>query len=107
LHETAPNRPVWRAVTLRRAGRFDPVQFFGGDLIRINSNAANLAHKFQYWVDDGGQTVVFCPLVASAIVGTACFDERRFVAFAIDVAKMPRYRQNPTRSSYYPDGTSR
>jgi hypothetical protein len=61
VHETALNRPVWRAVTLRRAGRFDPVQFFGGDLIRINSNAANLPHKFQYWVDDGGKPSFFAP----------------------------------------------
>jgi hypothetical protein len=40
-------------VTLRRAGAFDPVQFFRGVLIRINSISANLAQSDQYWADDG------------------------------------------------------
>ena len=32
-------------VTLRRAGRFDPAQFFRDDLIRINSFPAVMVHK--------------------------------------------------------------
>jgi hypothetical protein len=39
--------------TLRRGGSFDPVQFFRADLIHINSIPADLAHKAQYWADDG------------------------------------------------------
>jgi hypothetical protein len=35
-------------VTLRRAGRFDPVQFFRVDLIQIKSISANLAQGDQY-----------------------------------------------------------
>jgi hypothetical protein len=40
--------------TLRRAGQFDPVQFFRTRLIQIKSVAANLAHKARYWAEDGG-----------------------------------------------------
>jgi hypothetical protein len=39
--------------TLRRAGQFDPVHFFRGGLIRINSIPANLAQGDQYCPDDG------------------------------------------------------
>jgi len=80
-------------VTLRRAGRFDPVQFFRVDLIQIKSISANLAQGDQYWADDGQKPSIMPAIIGSACAETSCFDVRRFVAFATIVAKMSRHRE--------------
>jgi hypothetical protein len=81
-------------VTLRRAGLFDPVQFFRTGLIQISSTSAKLAHKAHCRAEDRGKTTDNTGLIASACGETPCFDVRRFIAFATIVAEMPRFHEN-------------
>jgi hypothetical protein len=87
-------------ITLRRAGSFDPVQFFRVRLIQINSFPANLAQDDQYWAGEGGKTFHNARNIVSASSETECFDVRRFVASATIVAKMSRPREFRFRRSY-------
>jgi hypothetical protein len=80
-------------VTLRRAGRFDPVQFFRVDLIQIKSISANLAQGDQCWADDGQKPSIMPAIIGSAGAETSCFDACGFFALATIVAKMSRHRE--------------
>jgi hypothetical protein len=81
--------------TLRRAGQFDPVQFFGARLTEINSTLGNPVH-YTYTIvgrrrHEAVETAYF---IGAASDETECFDARRFVASVTTVAKMSRRREN-------------